>query len=100
MAFRPVALPPDVPGTLWLSSMPGRFEAWTSFEAQCRNGELALVVCLTPRDEMKELSPVYHNAVAQGTLPCRWLNLPMRNFGVPEDADGFRRCRRRNRRQT
>ncbi|HSH92326.1 MAG TPA: tyrosine-protein phosphatase [Ramlibacter sp.] len=90
MAFRPVALPPEVPGTLWLSSMPGRFEAWASFESQCRNNELALVVCLTPRDEMKELSPVYHNAVAQGTLPCRWLNLPMRNFGVPEDANGFR----------
>ena len=28
MALRPVALPPQVPGSLWLGSMPGRFEAW------------------------------------------------------------------------
>lgn len=91
MALRPVILPPAVPGSLWLSSMPGRFSPWTAFENEARRADLALVVCLTPRDELAELSPAYHQAVAQGTVPFRWLNLPMPNFGLPEDPAGFRR---------
>lgn len=90
MPLRPVTLPPDVPGALWLGSMPGRFESWSDFEAQARRAGLALVVCLTPRSELAELSPRYHAALAQGTAPFRWLNLPMPNFGVPDDAAGFR----------
>lgn len=91
MAFRSVALPTGVPGPLWLSSMPGRFESWPAFEAEAERSRLALVVCLTPRAELAELSPAYHAAVVAGRVPFRWLHLPMRNFGVPEDAAGFRR---------
>lgn len=76
---------------LWLGSMPGRFEAWTAFQNHARAQGLSLVVCLTPRSEMAELSPAYHQAVGQGDLPFRWLNLPMRNFGLPEDVPHFRR---------
>jgi hypothetical protein len=50
MAFRPVALPPQVPGTLWLASMPGRFETWSAFETQARQAGLGLEVCLKPKD--------------------------------------------------
>lgn len=91
MSLRPVTLPPAVPGTLWLGSMPGRFESWSEFEAQARRAGLTLVVCLTPRSELAELSPRYHAALAQGKASFRWLNVPMPNFGVPEDAAGFRR---------
>ena len=90
MSLRPVALPADVPGALWLSSMPGRFESWQSFEKQARRVGLSQVVCLTPLAELEQLSPAYHNAIATGTLPFRWLHLPMRNFGLPEDAVTFR----------
>ena len=88
--MRPVKLPPDVPGRLWLSSMPGRFDAWSSFENQAKRGRLNLVVCLTQRDEMCELSPAYHAAVVAGSVPFRWLNVPIPNFGVPDDKPGFR----------
>jgi protein-tyrosine phosphatase len=91
MALRPVALPAQVPGSLWLGSMPGRFESWSAFDAQARRARLALVVCLTPRSELAELSPTYHAAVTQGTVPFRWLNVPMPNFGVPDDPPAFRR---------
>jgi protein-tyrosine phosphatase len=91
MALRPVLLPPAARGTLWLSSMPGRFGAWSAFEIEAQRAGLALVVCLTPLDEAAELSPSYHSAVAQGKLPFRWLNLPMPNFGVPDDQQAFRR---------
>lgn len=71
--------------------MPGRFESWSVFEAHARRARLELVVCLTPRDELAQLSPRYHAALAQGKTPFRWMNLPMPNFGVPEDGAGFRR---------
>ncbi|MEO7392550.1 MAG: tyrosine-protein phosphatase [Ramlibacter sp.] len=91
MALRSVSLPPGIAGSLWLGSMPGRFEPWTDFEATARESRLALVVALTSRSELAELSPAYHAAVSENTVPFRWLNLPMRNFGVPEDPAGFRR---------
>lgn len=91
MALRPVQLPPDVPGQLWLGSMPGRFEPWSAFQLEAERARLALVVCLTPRLELQELSPEYDAAVARGRVPWRWLHLPMRNFGLPEDPAGFRR---------
>jgi hypothetical protein len=91
MAFRRVVLPAGVPGTLWLASMPGRFEAWNAFESAARDHELALVVCLTPRSEIAELSPDYHRAVGAGALPFRWMNVPMPNYGVPGDVPLFRR---------
>ena len=71
--------------------MPGRFEPWSAFDAQARRSGLALVVCLTPRRELAELSPLYHAALAQDRLPFRWMGLPMPNFGLPEDTAAFRR---------
>jgi protein-tyrosine phosphatase len=91
MALRRVHLPSDVPGQLWLGPMPGRFDSWNAFEDEAERSRLALVVCLTPRMELQELSPDYHAAVARGRLPWRWLHVPMRNFGLPEDPAGFRR---------
>jgi len=91
MTLRSVAMPPGVPGTLWLSAMPGRFGSWQAFDHEARRVGLALVVCLTPRHEVAELSPAYHAALDQGTLPFRWQNLPMPNFGLPDDPPAFRR---------
>ena len=91
MALRSVNLPPQVRGSLWLASMPGRFEAWSDFQEEAQRRGLGLVVCLTPRNEVAELSPAYHAAVVEGSVPFRWMNLPMRNFGLPEDAAAFRR---------
>ncbi|MEO8655219.1 MAG: tyrosine-protein phosphatase [Ramlibacter sp.] len=91
MELRPVILPTAVPGLLWLGAMPGRFEPWSAFESRAERAALGLVVCLTPRSELAELSPAYHAAVTQGDVPFRWLNLPMRNFGLPEDRAAFER---------
>lgn len=90
MELRPVDLPASVTGSLLLGGMPGRFEPWNAFEARARAASLRLVVCLTPLTELEALSPSYHAAVVQGTLPFRWLHVPMRNFGLPEDAAAFR----------
>jgi protein-tyrosine phosphatase len=89
--FRPVPLPDDVPGSLWLASMPGRFEPWSAFEAEAKQAGLTLVVCLTPSAEIAELSPRYHALVSRGALPFRWVQVPIGNFGTPSDAPLFRR---------
>lgn len=91
MPLRSVTLPSHVPGTLWLASMPGRFESWTRFQAEAGRARLDQVVCLTPRAELAELSPQYHAAVVAGELPFRWRQVPMRNYGLPEDGPGFQR---------
>ncbi|MDB5753062.1 MAG: phosphatase [Ramlibacter sp.] len=91
MTLRSVALPTGIEGRLWLGPMPGRFEPWPQFQSRAQTSALALVVCLTPRSELSELSPQYLAAVDCGRLPFRWLHLPMRNFGSPEDPQAFRR---------
>ena len=91
MPLRPVHLPDAVPGRLWLGAMPGRFGAWPAFEAEAQRTNLGVVVCLTPRSEMAELSPDYHAAVVAGRLDFRWLHSPMPNFGTPDNAAAFRR---------
>ena len=91
MALRRLRLPPDVAGQVWLGPMPGRFAAWTAFQDEARRAALTTVVCLAPRSEVAELAPDYHAALTRGGLPFRWLLIPMRNFGLPEDPAAFRR---------
>jgi protein-tyrosine phosphatase len=91
MTLRKVNLPPDVPGSLWLSAMPGHSGTWSEFEREAQQAGLQMVVCLTPRDEVRELSPAYHAAITRGDASDEWLHLPVPNFGVPQDRDAFRR---------
>lgn len=90
MSLRRVRLPDGVPGSLWLSAMPGRFGSWRQFERDAQQAQLHMVVCLTGRDEMRELSPHYHAAVESGSTSFQWLHLPVPNFGVPQDRAAFR----------
>ncbi len=102
MAFRPLALPDSmlaapgkpvqgtVPGRLWLQSMPGRFESWNGFLAEARLNGISLVVCLNPLPEVAQMSPSYHQAIAEGSLPFAWQHLPMRDFGLGADPTAFR----------
>ena len=90
MAFRSLALPDTVPGQLWLQSMPGRREPWSFFLDEARLRQLNLVVCLNPLEEVAELSPAYHRAIAEGRLPFRWMHVPMRDYGLASDATAFR----------
>jgi len=88
--MRPVSIDDCCPGELWLGSMPGRFERWPEFAGAARQRKLSLVVCLAPPEEVASLSPAYWQAVGEGSVNFRWLNLPMQNFGLPRDLPGFR----------
>ena len=78
------------PGQLWLQSMPGRLESWPAFLDEARAAQLTVVVCLNPLEEVAQLSPAYHKAIAEGRLPFRWQHLPMRDFGLGADPAAFR----------
>ena len=91
MSLRSLSLPPELTGQVWLGPMPGRFEPWSLFEREVRSAGIDMVVCLAPRPELAELSPDYHAALASGALSFRWMLVPMRNFGLPEDPAAFRR---------
>jgi protein-tyrosine phosphatase len=90
MAMRPVSVDDYAPGELWLGSMPGRFERYAEFAAEARRRKLALIVCLASTEEVASLSPSYWQAIGEGSLECRWINLPMQNFGLPHDVPAFR----------
>ncbi|MBT9458254.1 MAG: tyrosine-protein phosphatase [Burkholderiaceae bacterium] len=90
MLFRRLPLPVEVPGALWLHSMPGRMEPWDRFLTDMRRAKLSLVMCLNPLDEVAQLSPEYHKAITLGRVPFRWLHLPMRDMGLATDAASFR----------
>ena len=90
MTLRQVSIDDVCPGELWLGSMPGRFERWAEFVAEAKRRKLCLMVCLAPPEEIASLSPTYWQAIGEGSLVCRWINLPMQNFGLPADLEGFR----------
>lgn len=90
MALRPVHLPEGVPGSLWLASMPGRWESWAEFEAEAARVGLGLTLCLNEPEEIARGSPAYRAALDGGRMPGRWLNVPVRDFGVPDDVAAFR----------
>lgn len=86
--FRRVHLSEDVPGTLFLHSMPGRFEPYTDAAAAIAAAKIARVVCLAPMDEIRSKSPAYADALAAGV---RWAHsaLPVPDYGVPDDPAAY-----------
>jgi protein-tyrosine phosphatase len=90
MTMRPISIADRCPGTLWLASMPGRFEPWSVFMAEARQHRLQVVACLAPPDEVASLSPAYWQAITDGSLDFRVVSMPMQNFGLPRDMGAFR----------
>jgi protein-tyrosine phosphatase len=86
--LRAVELPKAVPGSLYLHSMPGRYEPFEQARAAIVSKRIGRVVCLTPSDEIEAKSPDYHRALLQG-VPWQHVAHPVTDFGVPEDRSAF-----------
>ncbi|MFO1328658.1 MAG: tyrosine-protein phosphatase [Rubrivivax sp.] len=91
MPFRALELPAATAGRVWLSSMPGRLEGWPAFLDEAAAHGIERVLCLNPLYEVERLSPAYAAAIAEGSLPFAWTHLPMLDFGLAEQVDGYRR---------
>jgi protein-tyrosine phosphatase len=89
LAFRRVALPAGLSGTLSLHSMPGCFEPWDRFVDAAREGAVSVIVCLAEEHELRVKSPAYARAVLEGTMPFPRWDVPFPNFGVTADRERF-----------
>jgi len=87
--FRTVEFDKDIPGRLFLHSMPGRSELWDSFSKQVKKAEIDLIVSLTALDEIRISSPEYACAIENDNVPCSWMEYPIEDFSVPADRNGF-----------
>lgn len=87
--MRPVELPAEVTGRLFLHSMPGRYETFAEACDAIASSDVKHVVCLTPDTEISHLSPEYFAAITDG-VPWHHVSLPVPDFGVPGDPEGFR----------
>lgn len=86
---RPLSLPADLSGRLWLSSMPGRWDALDSFIDWCTREGIDRVVCLAPDDEIAVKSPDYHAALHGGSIPLPVMHFPVPDYKVTSDLGGF-----------
>src|SRR5712692_5016832 len=87
--FRSPQLPPDVPGRLFLHSMPGKEEPFADACAAIAANDVVRVVSLTPLDEVAEKSPKYALAIEAGT-PWVQVIYPIADFGVPDNEESFK----------
>jgi len=85
--FREVDLPDGVPGTLYLHSMPGRFEDWPTFVLEAERAGLDVIVCLTSASEVQSKSPAYAQARLARTLPYDSRDFPIADFSAPPVGD-------------
>jgi protein-tyrosine phosphatase len=87
--FRLVDLPPDVPGRLYLHSMPGRYEPYQATLDSARMKGITQVVCLTSLEEIAGKAPAYARALQRNDLPWQQRMFPIVDYGVPSDRDRF-----------
>ena len=88
VSFRKVGLPEDVPGNLYLHSMPGRHEEFAEARDAIESHAIARVVSLVQQHEIDSRSPEYAAAIAAG-VPWKHISEPVPDFGIPEDGNSF-----------
>jgi protein-tyrosine phosphatase len=87
--FRPVNLPADVSGKLYLHSLPGRYESFDSTVARIQMLGISQVVCLVPIEEVRSKSPAYAQALDANACTWQQVMFPILDFGVPRDRQAF-----------
>lgn len=90
MTFRQVVLPDDIPGRLYLHSMPGLQESLADSWDEIARLSVRKVVCLAPLDEIRHRSPDYAAAIEKGAVPCEIRRFPICDYQGPDDDHAFR----------
>ena len=68
-----IALPPDVPGKLFRSPMPGRYRELSADIEEIESAGIDLIVCLAEEEEIQRKSPEY----------LQWLRSYSQFFSIP-----------------
>jgi len=87
--YRSVALPESVTGSLYLGSMPGRYEVFEAAWHAIVERDIARVICLVPVDELEDKSPHYARAIHEQRIPWQHQSFPVGDFDAPDDREGF-----------
>ncbi len=89
MEIFPVRLPEEIPGALFLSSLPGRGGALDADLDAIRALGVDRVINLTEPEECDRESPDYLRTVSRKGLPWRWTHLPIPPNSIPADRSGL-----------
>jgi protein-tyrosine phosphatase len=89
MIFRPLELPPEVEGSLYLHSVLGRYRPFPEEEAEAVRLGLSTVVRLITDWETESRSPAYADAIRNRALRWEDLEFPIPDFGIPADIGAF-----------
>ena len=87
MKFR--TLQTNTQGTLYLHSMPGRYEALKQVWNAVAANQITAIICLASEEELTKKSPDYATAIAEGQVSVKRLCFPVPDYGIPEDVKGF-----------
>lgn len=87
--FRRVDLPSEIPGTLLLHSMPGRYEALERVWQYLKDEAVRAIVCLAEKDEICQKAAEYARALEAGTVPCSVVHFAIPDRDAPQDRHAF-----------
>lgn len=87
--LRTLPLPPDIPGTLYLSGMPGRYGVFERERDRIIAEGVDTVLCLNPLEEIEHRSPAYAAALELGEIPWQQWMFPIPDFDAPDDREAF-----------
>jgi hypothetical protein len=80
----------DTSGTLYLHSMPGRYEALEQVREAVKANQIAAIIWLASDKEIEKKSPSYAAAIAkERMIPVERICFPVPDYGTPEDIKGF-----------
>ncbi len=87
--FRQVELPDAVQGSLYLHSMPGRYEPLDSTVQAIKDANISMVVSLVSDKEIEEKSPDFATAIDSDTFVANRISFPIEDYSVPTDRSAF-----------
>lgn len=87
--FRAVTLPDNVPGSLYLHSMPGFKEPVKKSLDEMEWREIDRVVSLVHPAEIARYAPAYAAALGDGSVPCVVTSFPIVDMGAPVDRAAY-----------
>jgi len=79
----------NLPGALYLHSMPGKEEPLSECFQALEGAAADYIICLNPMEEIQEKSPDYAEAIQNDSLPCGLIHCPIGIGGIPDDTDAF-----------
>jgi protein-tyrosine phosphatase len=72
-------------GTLYLCSMPGRFESLGEFLHEIQKAGVTQIVCLVSNEEINDKSPTYLSAILQNHIDKELVRFEIPDYGMPEN---------------